>query len=73
MTFISSTWFIWLAMVLLGWGAAVYLKQNSARYLTETEEFGENVTVYFGLIGKIWVGIIVGSVGAVLLAIALLS
>ena len=53
MTFISSMWFAWLAMALIGWGTAVYLKQNSTRYLAKTEQFGENIAVYFGLIGKI--------------------
>jgi len=72
MELISAIWPLWLILTLAGWGYAVHLKTNSARLLTETEQFGDNIAIYFGLIGKIWVGIIAGSVGAILLAIALL-
>jgi hypothetical protein len=73
MNFISDVLLLWFILMILGWGAAVYLKQNGSCYLAETEQFGENVAVYFGLIFKIWVDLIAGAVGAILTVIALLN
>ena len=73
MELITNTWWIWLCLSLLGWGAVFFIKYRSPVYLMDTESFGENIAVYCSLWLKMFAGLVVALTGTILLIISALN